>query len=675
MEVVKQNPKVLFVDDEESILSAARRLFRGKQIDVITTSSPSEGLRILSKENIWVVVSDQRMPEMTGTEFLEKVKALAPHTTRILLTGFLELPIIQEAINKASVFRFVTKPWNETELVLGVETAILHSSHARTNLKLVHEVGAQNNRLELFTKNLESEVLKRTQGIEESKQLAEVKQRLVRDLTGFVKSLSRVNDASQLFEVLHHEMRKFKGVSNPSLVLLDSSGNGTLFWYQSRSLREKHVSQLPKHFSTLSVRTSYFDDRKWWTSVFKRPCHDLVAIPIRARDTGSPHAVAILFVEHQFNSEDLIDFLDRVTERLQPVSIVLDKILLREQLVSATQQWEGTFNGFRDPIAIVDHQERVIRANKKFFKAGVKRCHEMLDDRLDLCLGCPMPAAIASETPTSGIIKTSGGKTYRVHSYPVVNSTSEKENVARVVNHYNDITTEKDLYLKLVQSEKLAAVGLLAGNIAHELNNPLSGIRSLSQILQTEIPSTSSHAADLLEIEKAAIRCHQIIKNLLNFSEPSGDQVERIDINELISSTMPLLKTAVRNVNLHMHLDKKPVFVNVQPSQLQQVMFNLINNACQAMSVGGTLELKSWSEGSMGCFSVRDTGPGISEELQKRVFEPFFTTKDAGSGTGLGLSVSRSIIENYKGELSLTSVVGQGTIFKVMLPLVFKVLN
>jgi two-component system NtrC family sensor kinase len=156
---------------------------------------------------------------------------------------------------------------------------------------------------------------------------------------------------------------------------------------------------------------------------------------------------------------------------------------------------------------------------------------------------------------------------------------------------------------------------------------------------------------------------------------PSGDKVERIDINELISSTMPLLKTAVRNVNLHMHLDKKPVFVNVQPSQLQQVMFNLINNACQAMSVGGTLELKSWSEGSMGCFSVRDTGPGISEELQKRVFEPFFTTKDAGSGTGLGLSVSRSIIENYKGELSLTSVVGQGTIFKVMLPLVFKVLN
>ena len=324
-------PKVLFVDDEDSILSAARRLFRGKQIEILTTPSPREALEIIAREDVWVVISDHRMPEMTGTEFLEQVKHRSPQISRILLTGFLELPIIKEAINRASVFRFITKPWNETELLLGVETAIQHSGRARMNFSLVHEVGAQNQKLELLTKNLESEVLKRTQGIDESKQMAESKQMLVRELTGFVKSLSRVADPSQLFEVLNHEMRKFKGISNPNLLLLDGAGHGTLYWMQSRNLHEKRLSKLPSHFNSLSVRTSFFDDRKWWTEVFKKNCREIVAIPIRARDTGTPHAVAILFVEHQFDSVRLMEFLDRVTERLQPVSIVLDKILLREQ--------------------------------------------------------------------------------------------------------------------------------------------------------------------------------------------------------------------------------------------------------------------------------------------------------------------------------------------------------
>src|SRR5690606_3041777 len=128
----------------------------------------------------------------------------------------------------------------------------------------------------------------------------------------------------------------------------------------------KWVSNLPKHFKGLSVRTSSNEDRVWWKEFSKKDSRELIAIPVRARETMPSHPAAILFVEHDMDRSKLNTFIDRIVERLQPVSIVLDRLLLREQLVAATQQWEATFNGFQDPIAVVDNQEIVIRANKNF---------------------------------------------------------------------------------------------------------------------------------------------------------------------------------------------------------------------------------------------------------------------------------------------------------------------
>ncbi|MDZ4678106.1 MAG: ATP-binding protein [Oligoflexia bacterium] len=642
----KSQPKVLFVDDEESILAAARRLFRGKPIEVLTASSPHEALKLLEKEDCWVIISDYRMPEMTGTELLEQVKKKSPQVSRLMLTGFLELPIVHEAVNRASVFRFITKPWDETDLLLGVETAIQHSGRQRTNAHLIHEISAQNRKLEEFTQNLETEVLNRTQGIDESKKMAEGKQRLVRDLTGFVKNLSIVNNVPALYEVIYNELRKFSGVSVPCYMLvLDGNEGGKLYWIQSRTLHERYIKSVPKQFHSLSVRTSSAEDRRWWIEQTKKECHELVAIPVRTREAHASMPAAVLFAEHSLESAQLTEFLDRITERLQPVSIVLDNILLREQLVAATRQWEATFNGFNDPIAVVDQNERVIRANSSFFKEGVQ----------------------ATE-PTSNLVRSVNNKTFRLNSYPINNESDEHGQVLRVVNHYMDVSNERELYMRLVQSEKLAAVGLLAGNIAHELNNPLSGIIALAQILQKELPATDPHTTDLAETEKAAFRCQLIIKNLLNFSEPSNDNIELINVNEVVESTMPLLKTALRMQSLHTYYEEGLGTVKFQTSQLQQVIFNLINNACQAMNDGGVLTIKTWKQGSHICISITDTGPGIPDEIQSQIFEPFFTTKGEGAGTGLGLSVSKNIIEKFGGLLKLNSTVGQGTTFTIMLP-------
>ena len=250
-------------------------------------------------------------------------------------------------------------------------------------------------------------------------------------------------------------MTKYQGVSTPYLLAFEESQKGRLYWIQNENPHEKFVTSLPSHFQSLRLRTVSAEDREWWQDNVRKECRQLVAIPIRARETPSSLPVAVLFVEHDLDDQKLSQLLERMTERLQPVSIVLDNIMLRAQLEGATGQWVATFNGFTDPIAVVDGHERVIRANSNFFKTRKLRCHEMLDDRSELCVGCPMPLAFSTKEPSSGTIRTKAQRNFRVLSYPVEGNLE----VPRVVNHYTDITHERDLYLKLVQSEKLAAGG------------------------------------------------------------------------------------------------------------------------------------------------------------------------------------------------------------------------
>jgi signal transduction histidine kinase len=212
----------------------------------------------------------------------------------------------------------------------------------------------------------------------------------------------------------------------------------------------------------------------------------------------------------------------------------------------------------------------------------------------------------------------------------------------------------------------------LAGNIAHELNNPLTGIRSLAQVLIAELP-IGQLSDDIREVEKAAERSQKIIENLLDFSKGEGeDKQQRISLNEIVRRTLPMIKTAMREHRSEILLSEEDAPVRVEPHLMQQVVFNLVNNACQAMKDPGTITIETeMRPGDRQCaLHVRDTGVGIPPEIIDAIFEPFFTTKEKGQGTGLGLSMSRSIIEKFGGDITVKSKVGEGTVFTVVLPVV-----
>ncbi|HCJ66366.1 MAG TPA: hypothetical protein DHV62_03335, partial [Elusimicrobia bacterium] len=226
---------------------------------------------------------------------------------------------------------------------------------------------------------------------------------------------------------------------------------------------------------------------------------------------------------------------------------------------------------------------------------------------------------------------------------------------------------------KLIQSEKLAALGQLAGGAAHELNNPLSGILGFAQILINEIPNDIPWKNDLKEIEKSAQRCKKIIASLLSFSRQSQFDFKPANVNEVIEETLKLCEHQITlaNVKIVRNYAQNSPFINASTSHLQQVFLNIIVNAQQAMPKGGTLTINTYfREPDSIEISFIDTGIGIEKENLKHIFEPFFTTKEVGKGTGLGLSVSHGIIQKHQGNIRVESEgKDKGAKFVITLPI------
>jgi signal transduction histidine kinase len=223
---------------------------------------------------------------------------------------------------------------------------------------------------------------------------------------------------------------------------------------------------------------------------------------------------------------------------------------------------------------------------------------------------------------------------------------------------------------QLLQSEKLASVGLLAGGVAHEINNPLMVILGRTELLLEESPEDPV-GRDLRLIREQTVRIAEIVKNLLRFSRTSGDSAKgRVTLNRAIEDTLGLVSHIMKVENIlvetNLAADLPPVLGNA--GQLQQIFTNLIINAFHAMPKGGRLIVRTWAAQGRVLASVTDTGFGIPEEHLAHIFDPFFTTKPAGVGTGLGLSICHGIVASLGGEITVDSLVGLGTTFRVHLP-------
>ena len=220
------------------------------------------------------------------------------------------------------------------------------------------------------------------------------------------------------------------------------------------------------------------------------------------------------------------------------------------------------------------------------------------------------------------------------------------------------------------RSEQLASVGRLAAGVAHEINNPLTGVLAFADLLRQKENMDEQDRQDLEVIVREAIRAREIVRGLLDYARETPSAQVPLNANEAVVQVVKLLgkREAFQHIVIVEDLAEDLPLVNADRNQLEQVLVNLSLNACEAMPNGGTLMLATSSAHGKVVVEVTDTGCGISKEHLDRIFEPFFTTKPVGKGTGLGLSVSYGIVRQHGGALEVESQEGKGSTFKIILP-------
>ena len=244
-----------------------------------------------------------------------------------------------------------------------------------------------------------------------------------------------------------------------------------------------------------------------------------------------------------------------------------------------------------------------------------------------------------------------------------------------------EVTKElKEKQSQLLESEKIASLGILSSGIAHQINNPLGIILGDTQMLLKKLSTKegvvdSKEAEELLkDIEENTKRCSKVINSLLQFGRRKEPQFQEVVINDIINSALKFVEPSLLKKDAVVITDIKPnTKILADPIQLEQVFVNIILNATQSIEAKGQIrivsEIRNLPEGDFLCVVFEDNGKGISEEDLKKVFDPFFSTKDVSEGAGLGLSVSYGIIKAHKGNIEIKSKEKEGTTVIVKLPL------
>jgi two-component system NtrC family sensor kinase len=228
----------------------------------------------------------------------------------------------------------------------------------------------------------------------------------------------------------------------------------------------------------------------------------------------------------------------------------------------------------------------------------------------------------------------------------------------------------RDIQEQLLQSEKLAAMGKLTSQIAHELNNPLYGIMNTLELLKTEIPPQNKRRKILEMSLSETVRLTELLRKMLSFSRPDEEEKQLVDINTILDEILLLVRKQLQENSIRISSsfadDLQKIYAS--KNQLRQVFLNMISNARDAMPDGGTLTIKTMAKGDQIRIEISDTGIGIGEENIDKIFDAFFTTKDSIKYVGLGLSVCYGFIKDHEGDIKVISKVGSGTTFTIILP-------
>jgi len=381
--------------------------------------------------------------------------------------------------------------------------------------------------------------------------------------------------------------------------------------------------------------------------------------------------------------------LNREREKLAHYSSELERIVdeRTKRLQRSEQVLRTLFENANDGIVIMDREGNIIRDNPRAreihgYETLVGRNVRTLEVDKDLTKWRErMERLLAGESLVfeTEHYRKDGTKV----SLEVSSRAIEIEGEKYIQSFYRDITERKRLQAQLLHSQKMESIGILAGGIAHDFNNLLTSIRGYADLLLMDEGLDEKVAEKVKQIEISARSASQLVSKLLNFARRKEMEIVPFDLNRVVEDTLTMVSRMIpKNVAVKKELSEPLTSIEGDVSQIEQVLLNLILNAVDAMPEGGEITIRTQEislpdrrrylvhlpPGRYVHLSVADTGVGIPQEHLPHIFEPFYTTKERGKGTGLGLAMVYGIVKEHKGEITVESKVGEGTVFDIYLP-------
>lgn len=397
--------------------------------------------------------------------------------------------------------------------------------------------------------------------------------------------------------------------------------------------------------------------------------------PLRAHGMTLGALAVAARADRPFSTQDLW----LISTVAMQAAVVLTNSRFFGLLRQGKEEWETTFDALSEGIALVDVGGRVTRANRALSGLASVPLASLVGREFIPTLFTSSEAAEAviegarrgEARPPVLIQSPRLNRTLRLTAAPLPADAG----AASVVVMVEDVTEQRALEAQLIQNDKMAAVGQLVSGVAHELNNPLTSIAGLSELLleQQRLPDDAREHVRV--IHEQADRAGRIVANLLTFARKGAPEKAQVDLDDVAQRTTMLIQAELRLRGIELERRRgEPAVVRGDRYEFQQVLLNLLTNAVHALEAQPAgaprrVIVETGREDHEAVVRVSDSGPGISPALVGQIFTPFFTTKEPGQGTGLGLSISYGIIESHGGHLSYESAEGGGSVFTIRLPL------
>jgi PAS domain S-box-containing protein len=618
---MSDRPKVLVVDDEMGPRESLRMILKPRY-EIATADSGEAALKTLGTFHPDLIFMDIKMPQMDGIELLRRIKGVDPSIEVVMITAYASLETVKNALTHGA-FEYLIKPFSRQDLE---ETARRALARRQTELGTRNQVAALVNEMRTLAA--------KTQGLEQEPALRVTQLSILREIS---RSLLGQLDFRQLTIAITAQLKDALG-------------------YEEATVR---LGAEPPEGPSGETR---------------------VVCPIR--EDGA--VLGYLTVANRSGTRP-IDGRER--ELLEMLSDYLAVAIRNARLygeVDETKRYlEQLIVSAGDAIVSVDGEE-IIRgwnpaAERIFGLAAADAVGRPFASLLPAEAYRAARAGLSPDNPVRSFDVTTKRGDGRILNLAVTLSSlpgraGGSDGILAIVR---DMTAQREIEAQMHQSERLTALGQMAGGIAHDFNNLLQAILGYAQLMARSPGNADVVRRGLDVIEKAANGGAETVRRIQKFARLRPDEpFVTMDLNQVVRDSLAITrprweeKKVKGGVPLKLELELGPVPVVMgRPAELNEVITNLVLNAIDAMPKGGTLRIRTrLGDHRHAVITVADTGMGMSEEVRKKVFDPFFTTKGE-EGTGLGLSVSHSIVERHGGDLKVDSQPGEGTTFTITLPI------